>query len=391
MLTAYIELPPAPRCAGSPLGRANPYFSLPANCRRIIVFSNARHLPLPDFSPGDLLVHLNRARSAAAAMQATRGLTGCAHILLVRASDLDSGKWFWPRRLDGYQAVITLRHETWQRQPWYSAYRAAGGANPSTGFIAANNLRAWHPHTPIILCGFAPGRDIGTFRSPTHQWDLEARWYADSPAKFTLIPPPFSGEDAAASPRLHLLVCSCSGHEEQRRACRETWLAHLPPSVTYRFFMGGNRPPDGEPDVMWLPGVDDSYIGLPAKVVAAMQRAHAELPDWQWLGKVDDDTYLRADQLLPWLQPTVCHVGRSRRGRYCPGGAGYFLARPAVQAVLAHAVEIPPTGAEDKLITSLAVKLGYPITDCPGLHQYLAEGLAISAHKITPAAMRAIC
>ena len=155
--------------------------------------------------------------------------------------------------------------------------------------------------------------------------------------------------------------------------------------------MGGNRPPDGEPDVMWLPDVDDSYIGLPAKVLDAMHRAHAERPDWQWLGKVDDDTYLRADQLLPWLQPTVCLVGRSRRGRYCPGGAGYFLARPAVQAVLAHAGEIPPTGAEDKLITSLAVKLGYPITDCPGLHQYLAEGLAISAHKITPAAMRAIC
>lgn len=157
--------------------------------------------------------------------------------------------------------------------------------------------------------------------------------------------------------RILVGICSCSSHPGRREAVRETWAAALPPEVGYRFFIGGGGD-DPHPDTVVLP-VDDSYWGLPAKVVAFMRwaLAHAE---FEWLFKCDDDTYLHGGRLLE-----VAREAEGKYGlvggltlcwpyRYPSGGAGYLMSREMVERLVASDA-VPETGLEDVLIGQAAI------------------------------------
>ena len=402
MFSAHSILPPASRPVSQPVAPSsasapgeNPYFPLPRDCKRILIFSNIRNgFPMPVLQDGDCVVHLNRATHFDAAREASNGRKNVSHFLFVRNAAL--GNFFWPDALEGFEAACTIRSNMYRDLPFFAEYRKAGGKNPTSGFIVAHILRHFHPTLPILLIGFAPTLDL-SYRAPIHQWDVEAEWYAQGKGNFLIVPPAHClPADLEPAPTfLHLLVCSCSGHESQRAACRETWLSNLPAGVTYQFFVGGDTPPTDEPDVLFLPGVDDSFVALPSKVLAAF-RAASNNPTWNWIGKIDDDSYLRVDRLLPWLRPPAAIVGRRRPANYCPGGAGYFMRRDVIVSLLANADDIPAHGPEDKLICQRAYDLGYPITDNPLLLQYRKEGIVdpanpiVSSHHIDPELMRRI-
>lgn len=379
MFDAAIQLPDPPRRkrVARPLRPpGNPYFPLPIGCRRILILSNVeRGFKLPLLQDGDVLVHLNRAKHFPQALDVGRFREHVRHVLFVRGEDADAGLFFWPPSLKGFSAAFTIRAHQYHHLPWWQEYRDAGGANPSSGFAVANLLRHYHPTLPIWLVGFSPDTNA-SFRSPVHEWSVEADWLAAGKGNFRRVPLEPIPAQPLQEVKLRLLICTCKLYRNRRDAQRATWLTRLPSWVSYAYFMGGDEPPDpDESDVLWMPGVDDSYLGLPSKVMAAFRKA-AEDDSWTWVAKMDDDAYLVPERLLPVLQPPAEFVGRSRHGgKRAPGGPGYFMTRPVLTDLLAHADQVPARGPEDFEITGLVAQLGHKMTDCPGLLPYRTEGI----------------
>lgn len=378
------------------MNRCNPYFALPAACERVLVLSNVREgFRLPPLRTGDVIVHLNRAVHFEQVWRLALYQIDVMHVLFARAKSEYRGLFYWPAKLDLFHGVFSLLASQYKGLPFFARYRAMGGENPSAGFIAANLLRTYHPELPIWLVGFAPERGV-SFRIPLYQWGVEAAWYAAGHGGFKVLPPEDVTKPTPKPVRLRLLICTCKRFRERRDAQRETWLARLPEWVTYTYFMGGPEAPDAdESDVLWLPEVGDGYFDLPAKVLAALRVARRER-GWDWLGKLDDDAYLVPERLLPLLQEPAVFVGRAGLGGFARGGPGYYMRREVLDGILAHADEIPAKGAEDRLITSLAIKLGYKLSNSPALLPFQEEGQpgtendAVCSSNIPPALMREV-
>lgn len=372
--------------------------------KRFFIFSNApgKDVSSLDISPDDdVVVLLNHAVDFDALPHARK-------ILISRKNADKANDWFLP---DGHENklsqlyedfVLPLDSEFANERPWYNEYRKSTGKIPSTGWLAWRLIRQDYPEAEVILVDFNPAGDIGTYKWPQHGWAHEAKDYSKNGAKIIHLTNGRDEQEVDTSPsmpepplpckaetecKLMLIICSCMQHKALRQACRETWLSNLPPEVDYRFFVGSDEALPDEPDVVNLPGVSDTYIGLPEKMMAAIEWAHKNL-QWEYLGKVDDDTYLRVDRLLPLLTPDVHLLGRSRAGKRCPGGAGYFMSRVAASKLLEHKEEIPPEGDEDGIVTKKLVALGYSITDCFNLKQWSSEGFPandnnlISGHQL---------
>lgn len=398
-----------------------PFLSLPAVARRILIFSNVtQNFPTPQIRPGDILVHINRARHAE---QLMREFPTHCHVLFVRASGKGRWLWFWPENVQGFSAVVPVKSAIYRHNPWSQAWKQEGGGNPTTGFIAAQILRESHPDLPITLVGFAPARDCGTYRSPVHDWQREADWYAAHPEAFTILPP--AGEQHT----LHLIVTTCRFNADLRAACRSTWLRFLPPGATYEFIAGAIVEDNSElleeegrepGDLAILP-VRDSYTHLPEKVISAFRRA-LQNPSWQWLGKCDDDTFLYLPRLVETLKKAPAEVNfigsfigaraltpEGRGSEQIPtvppdapwayGGAGYFLRRAIVEQIVANhesgAYPIPAKGAEDFILSHAAIAAGARPTHSPYLHQCCGfppspspDNQTISCHGCTPEFMQ---
>ncbi|MDO4954533.1 MAG: glycosyltransferase [Akkermansia sp.] len=173
---AILPGPPAARQA-TYAERAPMPFPLPNGTRRVVVLANTPFNAAEVLRGGDLVLHLNRARHAAEAM----AVAGTTHILLVR----HGGKgrdihWFTPPSFGGYQRVIFIDDALHTRPfSWYAQFKNRGGKSPTTGFIAANMMRACWPQLPLVLAGFDPERKHGTPMWKGHSWGLEAQIYAE--------------------------------------------------------------------------------------------------------------------------------------------------------------------------------------------------------------------
>lgn len=162
---------------------------VPRGTRRIVVFSN-----VPDVAaaaavqPGDFVVHINRARQ----FSAVRGVPGVVHVLVVRRGrDRRTGSmvWYEPPSVAGFQQVVRVADvQLRARRRWWQVYcRTNPGKCPTTGFICWHLAREVAPGVQVVLAGFAPGRDCGTYRWPQHAWDYEAAVYAREGA--CVLPP----------------------------------------------------------------------------------------------------------------------------------------------------------------------------------------------------------
>ncbi|MCB1129854.1 MAG: DUF707 domain-containing protein [Verrucomicrobiae bacterium] len=175
---------------------------------------------------------------------------------------------------------------------------------------------------------------------------------------------------------------------------RETWLTELEDGIDCLFFIGGGGELEGEPDTVVL-NCDDSYDHLPAKVLAFFTHA-LETSDFDWLFKCDDDTYVALDRLRGLISPGHELVGNdfiTKRGSPS-GGAGYFLSRRVVEALVKDAT-LSPNGPEDIIIGEGAVKHGAAALASDFLRwdarSYpTPDNQIVTAHWCSPERMRAI-
>lgn len=162
---------------------------VPRGTRRIVVFSN-----VPDVAaaaavqPGDFVVHINRARQ----FSAVRGVPGVVHVLVVRRGrDRRTGRmvWYEPPSVAGFQQVLRVADvQLRARRRWWQVYcRTNPGKCPTTGFICWHLAREAAPGVPVVLVGFNPGADCGTYRWPGHAWEYEESVYKQ--AGVHVLPP----------------------------------------------------------------------------------------------------------------------------------------------------------------------------------------------------------
>ena len=153
---------------------------LPPGVRRVVIFSNVPGVEARAvLQPGDWAVHINRARYFTAA----RDMPGVTHTLVVRRGrDHRTGRlvWYDPPSTAGFTQVLHVQdvpmrtHRRW----WQEYCRNNPRKCPTTGFICWHLAREAAPGLPIVLVGFNPGADCGTYRWPGHAWEYEAHFYA---------------------------------------------------------------------------------------------------------------------------------------------------------------------------------------------------------------------
>ena len=154
--------------------------SVPPGTRRVVIFSNVPGLDARAMvREGDFCVHINRARY----FPALRGVAGLRHALVVRrGQDNRSGRpvWFEPPSTAGFEQVVRVLDIPMRaRRRWWQEYcRENPGKCPTTGFICWRWAQEAAPGVPVVLVGFDPSRDCGTYRWPGHAWGYEAAEYA---------------------------------------------------------------------------------------------------------------------------------------------------------------------------------------------------------------------
>ena len=152
---------------------------LPPGVRRVVIFSNVPGVAARAvLQPGDWAVHINRARHFTAA----RDAPGVTHTLVVRRGKDRAGGgpiWFDPPSTAGFTQVLHVQDVPMRsRRRWWQEYcREHPGKCPTTGFICWHLAQEAAPGLPVVLVGFNPGVDCGTYRWPGHAWEYEAEVY----------------------------------------------------------------------------------------------------------------------------------------------------------------------------------------------------------------------
>lgn len=111
---------------------------------------------------------------------------------------------------------------------------------------------------------------------------------------------------------LIILVISGPKNQHQRDTIRETWLSELPGSVLARFVIGTqNIGPEAKSsvereqflhnDLLLVQDLEESYHSLTAKLMLSFRWADQTV-DYKYLLKVDDDSFVRVDELLHELK-----------------------------------------------------------------------------------------
>jgi hypothetical protein len=194
----------------------------------------------------------------------------------------------------------------------------------------------------------------------------------------------------------HADLSSRATPEERRNAVRETWWSQL--TVDRRFFFGTNS---------GTPLDDEIFLDVPDSFDRHCQKNQAMF-EWalengyDFVFRSDDDTYVRADKLeqaaqslnadqigwCPWL---------GAGSNYITGGAGFWISRRAMEAVVATPVT---RTHEDDLWIGRSVFAPHPELTrkhdpryVPGDKHYadpsqLSNIDWITAHSCTPAVMR---
>ena len=131
-------------------------------------------------------------------------------------------------------------------------------------------------------------------------------------------------------------IISCHKNAQRRDDCRSTWIKDINGVADYKFFLGKG---EGTPkdDEVWL-DVPDDYDGLPIKVREVCKWVLEQSPEYDYMLKVDDDTYIFPDRIIMGFEGhdyvghhNLTNAIHCRRG-FCSGFA-YWLSRKAMKAL----------------------------------------------------------
>ncbi len=168
--------------------------------------------------------------------------------------------------------------------------------------------------------------------------------------------------------QLLLVISSCHLYADRREAQRTTWIKRLPPWISYFFFVG-RGPALAEPDTVQLE-CGDGYDDLPCKSHAVFNYCLEHKEPFDWLLKVDDDTYLvpeRVSQAFFDAQAEYIGSDCCYTDHYATGGAGYFLTHRLV-AYLANCACPDGKDGEDGWVGARLREIGVPLYWTPLLH-----------------------
>jgi hypothetical protein len=154
---------------------------------------------------------------------------------------------------------------------------------------------------------------------------------------------------------------SCCDYTHRRALVRETWGSDCRRvGISYFFLCGCDRViPDYSAEDTWVLSCPDSYNTLPQKTRLFCREA-LKLPDWKWLLKTDDDSYISIPRLLRYTPPGHYVGAEWQPGVNYGSGAGYFLSREAAQ-FLADTMRLK-AGAEDLIAGLLLNARGFKLT-----------------------------
>jgi hypothetical protein len=186
-----------------------------------------------------------------------------------------------------------------------------------------------------------------------------------------------------------------SGPNHRVAAVRETWGSKLPPGVDLRFFYGLR---EGVPHVTSADEVQltcgDLYEHLPQKTIDICFWALCH--DYDYMLKVDDDTYVWVDRVLKELDIPFDYAGYMGGAKmYASGGPGYWLSRKAMACIAANAT--PHTWAEDVIVGETLRRFGIHGKYLTGHQCGVADhwfdisrvnDTMTTAHAVTPENMR---
>lgn len=179
--------------------------------------------------------------------------------------------------------------------------------------------------------------------------------------------------------KILIAVITCHSNSPRVQAIKSTWYKSVPGGVAdVQFFLGrGNSKLSA--DHVQL-DVDDSYGGLPEKVRAVMRWALER--DYDFVCKVDDDTYLQPDRLLDSGFAAHDYSGRLRGpsgGRSYPYASGfcYWLSNRAA-AIVAYTSPGSET-AEDRFVGNTLYAGGFKCH--PDYRYVVLPGVGRNAHS----------
>lgn len=210
------------------------------------------------------------------------------------------------------------------------------------------------------------------------------------------MPPPNESvakaqEDGVKPGRVLVGVCSCRKNAAQRYAIRRTWAKTIPGQVRVEFFVGaGPQPCEAG---VWELACEDSYEALPSKVQAFMAWALGE-PEWDFLFKCDDDTYVALERLQTLLTGADFMGSADTAGSgFASGGGGYLISRRCAQ-IIAEA-DAAPAGAEDVWVSGQLRQAGIRLEPSRWLqmdHRVLPgpQNDLVTAHWCSPETMEVI-
>lgn len=168
-----------------------------------------------------------------------------------------------------------------------------------------------------------------------------------------------------------LIIGALSGlqYPNRRDLVRRTWGKDCRASgLPYYFLLpqdGALAESDVGQDDVWVLPARNHYRFLPERTRAFFHKALTEYPDWKWLLKTDDDSYLSIPRLLKFELPADCdyYGAEWRPGVSYASGAGYFVSRRAAQTIVD--VMRVTAGPEDQYVGYILQAHGIPFVKDP--------------------------
>jgi Galactosyltransferase len=158
-----------------------------------------------------------------------------------------------------------------------------------------------------------------------------------------------------SKPNVLLAVVCCHHRAAACQTIRETYLPGA--SIAYKFFFGRGSHPNPQEDEVTL-DCDDAYRGLACKVWRIAQ--YAQKNGFDYVFKVDDDTYVRPERLngagyvgKEYVGMMLGATDKYHLNDYARGGTGYWLGTKALAALASAPLpnpDIPSEYAEDSWV-----------------------------------------